>query len=234
MIFKEWMDLRGLSPSSAKKYEGAINGVLTEWSIENGLLDGPLSSVTSISQFQDIAAKIIELPIFQERNKRGNHMYSNALARYAEYLSEGFENDIESDIDSIIKDSSLNETEKSRLVKSRIGQGTFRQKLIGYWKGCSVTGVNDSSLLIASHIKPWSASDNVERLDMFNGLLLIPNLDVAFDAGLITFKETGGIDISCQLKEPEKLGISEKMSVKLLPQHEAYMQFHRKNVYRSN
>ena len=59
-----------------------------------------------------------------------------------------------------------------------------------------------------------------------------PNLDVAFDAGLITFKEIGGIEISNQLKEPEKLGISEKMRVKLLPQHEAYMEFHRIKVYR--
>ena len=40
---------------------------------------------------------------------------------------------------------------------------------------------------LASHTKPWSACTHVERLDPFNGLMLTPNLDGAFDGGLVTF-----------------------------------------------
>ena len=175
---------------------------------------------------------IRELPIFHERNERGHHMYSSALLKYAEYLSEGFDSDIELDIDAIISDPSISSTEKSSLVKARIGQGTFRQRLIGLWGGCSVTGFKDSNLLVASHIKPWRAASNAERLDKFNGLLLIPNLDRAFDAGLVTFETNGQIRTSPQLSELSKLGIEPGLRVVLKPENESYMAFHRTKVFR--
>jgi putative restriction endonuclease len=84
----------------------------------------------------------------------------------------------------------------SELIKARIGQGAFRAKLIVLWGSCAVTGYKDLNLLVASHIKPWSVSSNSERLDVYNGLLLVPNLDKAFDSGFISFKESGEIMIS--------------------------------------
>lgn len=232
MTFGDWMRHRGLSLSSVKKYEGAICGSISEWAVENGFIDGPLISITSRSQFDGIAAKIRTLHIYQERNARGHNMYSSALLKFAEYLGEGYENDIESDIDFILGTPSIGETEKSSLVKSRIGQGSFRQRLVAYWNGCSVTGFKDTSLLVASHIKPWSASDNHERLDIFNGLLLVPNLDKVFDSGYITFASDGYIVISPLLTEPEKLGIHPKMRVTLTSNHMPFMEFHRSRVFR--
>lgn len=233
MNFEDWMLHRKLSASTALKYDGAIKGALSEWSIDNGLLDGPLTSVRSRTQFESLAMRIRELPIFLERNERGHHMYSSALLKYAEYLAEGFDNDIESDIETIIADPSISSTEKSSLVKARIGQGTFRQRLIGLWGGCSVTGFKDCNLLVASHIKPWRASSNTERLDKFNGLLLIPNLDKVFDAGLVTFETNGDIRISPQLSEAKKLGVDPGLHVVLKPENEIYMAFHRNEVFRS-
>lgn len=233
MIFEDWMLHKGLSASTALKYDGAIKGALTEWCMVNALLEGPLTTIRSQAQFDSIAKQIRELPIFRERNERGHHMYSSALLKYAEYLSEGFDSDIESDIDTIISDPNISSTEKSSLVKARIGQGSFRQRLIGLWGGCSVTSFKDSNLLVASHIKPWRASSNAERLDKFNGLLLIPNLDRAFDVGLITFETSGQIRISPQLSEPEKLCIVSGLNVDLKPDNEIYMEFHRTKVYRS-
>lgn len=234
MIFEDWMLHKGLSASTALKYDGAIKGALTEWCMENRLLEGPLTTVRSRMRFESIAKQIRELPIFHERNERGHHMYSSALLKYAEYLSEGFDSDIEADIETIIADPNISSTEKSSLVKARIGQGTFRQRLIGLWGGCSVTGFTDCNLLVASHIKPWSASTNAERLDKFNGLLLIPNLDKAFDSGLITFEVDGKIRISPQLSAPEVLGIVPELYVSLKPENDMYMNFHRTNVYRCN
>lgn len=233
MVFEDWMRHKGLSASSALKYEGAIRGALSEWAIDNGLIEGPLTAITSQTQFESIALKIRELPIFSKRNAIGHHMYSSALLKYAEYLADGYENDIESDIESIIADPVIGSTEKSSLIKARIGQGAFRQKLIGLWDGCSVTGFKDVNLLIASHIKPWRASSNSERLDKFNGLLLIPNIDRVFDTGLITFEADGKIRISPQITEPEVLGVTPDLHVVLKPENEAYMQFHRSVVYRA-
>lgn len=61
-------------------------------------------------------------------------------------------------------------------------------------------------MLVASHIKPWRDSNNQERLDKFNGLLLLANLDKAFDLGFILFTDTGLVMISSQLEEPQFLG----------------------------
>ena len=76
------------------------------------------------------------------------------------------------------------------MVKLRVGQGYFRKALIERWKGCAVTGCKDESLLIASHIKPWSkCTTRAERLSPDNGILLSPNLDKAFDRGYISFDD---------------------------------------------
>lgn len=89
----------------------------------------------------------------------------------------------------------LPETERKSIIQSRLGQGVFRKCLIEYWKGCAVTECKFSPLLKASHIKPWSKSTNQERLDVFNGLLLAPNIDAAFDIGYVSFDEKGKIII---------------------------------------
>lgn len=233
MTFDDWMRHKGFSESSVLKYSGAINGALSEWAIENSIIHGPIRSITSRSTFDTVALKITKLPIYLERNLRGHHMYGSALAKYSEYLSEGYDSDIESDIELIILDSGISETEKTSLIKSRVGQGVFRQKLIAYWGSCSVTQFQESHFLIASHIKPWRASSNVERLDLFNGLLLVPNLDRAFDCGFISFDKNGNILISPQLKDASKIGIHERLKVCLKEEHEKYMMFHRNHVYRA-
>lgn len=234
MTFEDWMLHRGLTLSSAKKYAGAIQGLLSEWAIENNLLAGPLITLTSLATFRQVDSKIRSLPAFVERNLRGHHMYSSALVKFSEYLAEGFGNDVEEDIDLILEDLDLSKTERSNLVKSRIGQGLFRQRLLTLWKQCAVTGFKDTSLLVASHIKPWRSSSNSERLDGFNGLLLTPNLDKAFDCGFVTFDSTGLICISPLLKDSEKLGITLDLKVDLSAKHKPFMNFHRENVYRAS
>jgi putative restriction endonuclease len=48
-------------------------------------------------------------------------------------------------------------------------------------------------MLIASHIKPWSKSDNSERVDYRNGLTACPTHDAAFEAHLFTVDGSGAI-----------------------------------------
>lgn len=129
----------------------------------------------------------------------------------------------------IVRNPEIPETEKQQLVKARIGQGQFRDQLLSYWRKCCLTGCELQGVLRASHIKPWRTSSNAERLDMYNGLLLSPNMDALFDKGLISFQDTGEIMVSSQLSEPtlKSLGCSFKMRVALKPEHAKYIAHHR-------
>lgn len=233
MNFKEWMLREGLSAKTAESYAGAISGPLTEWGLTAGVLQGPLIAMESPTAYAEAASKLAELPIFAERNARGHNMYSSALARFASYINEGHPNDIGSDIEQVLTDSTVGPTEKIELIKARIGQGKFRQQLLLHWKCCAVTGYREPGMLVASHIKPWSNSSNIERLDPFNGLILIPNLDRAFDRGFITFSDEGKIVISPLLADAAGLGIFSGSHIALQQAHKPFMVYHRTHVYRA-
>lgn len=230
MTFKRWITITGLTESSAKKYSGAVFGSISEWARDAGLVDSSLIEISDPLEFENLAKKIKRLPIFIERNKKGNNMYSSALYKYFEYLSTAA-TELEQDIEDILTDQTKSETDKLMYIKSRIGQGEFRNQLLSYWKGCAVTGYKTPSLLIASHIKPWRDSDNRERLDRFNGLLLTPNIDKAFDNGFLSFDKKGRIMISNIFENPKLLGINNEMSVTLHSEHRRYMEYHRDVVF---
>lgn len=127
----------------------------------------------------------------------------------------------------------LPETERRSIVLSRIGQGSFRSDLEKYWKVCAVTGCAKPELLVASHIKPWKDSDNFERLDVYNGLLLAPHLDRAFDRGYVSFDDEGRIILSDAFSDRDQriLGIHPDMKLrKIEPNHLRYLDYHRKYV----
>jgi hypothetical protein len=89
--------------------------------------------------------------------------------------------------------------EKIQLTKSRRGQGIFKANVRLIENQCRITGVSNIKHLRASHIKPWAASNNDEKLDGFNGLLLSPHVDHLFDRGFISFKDSGEILVSREL-----------------------------------
>ena len=96
----------------------------------------------------------------------------------------------------ILSEPLVAETEKQALVQARRGQGLFRSRVRAFEPRCRVTSVSSDKLLIASHIKPWSASTNQERLDGNNGLFLSPHVDKLFDGGFVTFTAKGTMKVS--------------------------------------
>jgi len=131
---------------------------------------------------------------------------------------------------AIEQDRRLTQSQRETLILARRGQGQYRKQLVEMWNGCSITGAGPAEILRASHIKPWHAcSSYEERLDKYNGLLLLPNLDALFDRALITFDEDGRIVVSRRVPKRhwDRLGISLKMKVRLLPQHAIYFVHHR-------
>jgi predicted restriction endonuclease len=231
MDFETWLLKVGKSERSAKSYAGAVSGVISTWAKDAGITNCSLMDVRSVKQYTHIVDDIKNIKIFQARNTKGNGMYSSALNAYADYLSDITAEDIQEDIIDLLKDPAIDKTEKAMLVNARVGQGSFRQKLIDQWQSCALTGFGNPRLLVASHIKPWRDSNNQERLDPFNGLLLLPNLDKVFDLGYITFSAGGGIMISKELENAALLGIKPGMMIKLDDEHLGYMEFHRDVVF---
>ena len=127
------------------------------------------------------------------------------------------------------------ETERESLILSRVGQGQFREDLLDLWGSkCCVTGLAIPAFLRASHSKPWKDSNNAERLNKYNGLLLSPVLDAAFDRGFITFKSDGVIVLSSTINSQQWdiLGIHSGMKIaRLSAEHLPFIAHHNKHVF---
>lgn len=130
-------------------------------------------------------------------------------------------------------------TNRPQLVLARNGQGRYREELLALWgNACAVTGLDDPAFLRASHAKPWSIATDAERLDPTNGLPLIPNLDLLFDGGWISFADDGSILLSPALP-PERarlLGVDSTLRLRL-PLSAAqcgYLAAHRATVFRTD
>ncbi len=130
----------------------------------------------------------------------------------------------------------IGETQKLQLVQSRRGQGVYRKNLEGFEKACRVTGLSDLQHLRASHIKPWRASSDFEKLDGNNGLLLSPHVDHLFDRGFISAEDDGNLLVS-SLVGADTLGlwgiVPSAGFGSFRPGQLPYLEFHRRYVFKS-
>ena len=85
---------------------------------------------------------------------------------------------------------------------------------------------------MTSHIKPWRDSSHQERLNHLQWILLLANVDKAFDLGYITFSDKGLIRISSALDDHQSLGIEQDMGIKIAHQHQDFMAYHRERVFK--
>ena len=141
-------------------------------------------------------------------------------------------------IESEIVQEEKNETVRTALVESRIGQGRFRKELSKIEKACRVTNVDRYEHLIASHIKPWRVGSNDERLDPENGLMLTPSVDHLFDKGFITFDDDGQVVLAevAHKESLKRMGVPPIRDLKLKGFTESqrdYLDFHRNFIFLS-
>lgn len=137
----------------------------------------------------------------------------------------------------IVAEKNLEETVKATLVMARRGQGLFRSRVQAIETSCRVTGVTSEKFLIASHIKPWKNSDNVERLDGNNGLFLSPHVDRLFDGGFISFNQRGEMLVSPQLDGTvlSKWSINPAKKYGKFNQEQAYfLDYHSKELFKAS
>lgn len=151
---------------------------------------------------------------------------SPLLVNYIEPAAE-----ILDDLHEIEGDKALPATQRLQLSKARIGQGLFRKRVMLLDPHCRVTGVNDPRLLIASHIKPWRDSDNAERINGYNGIMLSPHVDALFDERLISFEDHGQMLVHPSLSGEvlDRWSINPKANIGRFPgQQAAFLRYHRK------
>jgi putative restriction endonuclease len=143
------------------------------------------------------------------------------------------------DINDLPKDG----IEKERLIKIRVNQSIFRNIVLAtYNSRCCITGNENTELLIASHIVPWSIDDK-NRLNPMNGLCLNALHDRAFDCGLITISSKDyKLIISPRLKknnitqtiENNFIAFENKQIIlpdKFLPSRE-FLDYHYNNIFK--
>jgi putative restriction endonuclease len=93
--------------------------------------------------------------------------------------------------------------ERETIIKTRVNQNFFRLAVLSsYNNKCCITGIEIPSLLVASHIIPWS-KNKTKRLNPQNGLCMNTLHDKAFDSGLITVSANYRIVLSSIIKKLE-------------------------------
>jgi predicted restriction endonuclease len=127
-------------------------------------------------------------------------------------------------------------TESERLVVQRVDQNLLRDGLLDIWEGrCAVTNLAVPALLRANRIKPWVSccETDVERLAVYNGILLARHLDAAFDCRFITFRCDGAIIVSESLDAGARsaLRLEEPLRVRSITDgYRIYLPWHRQHV----
>ncbi len=204
---------------------------------EQTQIAGPRVYVNS----DDVAYKLIRelslpnisfISVIKLRDQNGRLAYYFRL--FADYFGE-IEHPyvIEKEEEEIIS-SDVSAGEKKQLIRARVGQGVYRTKLLAECPFCPVTLVSDDRLLIASHIKPWSISNNFEKTDPKNGFMFTPTIDRLFDRGFLSFTEDKKTILSpfLSLMTYSKLGVSNNKLIPHLPieGRQDYLKYHRENI----
>lgn len=224
---KEFLDQLG--PTLPKKYSPFLASGKGQQNIYLGEVPEDMAAVL----FSEIGpqAQAIVKQLSQEAAVAPIRLQTLAVADQAEQLvSEKVEREV-------LNDTTIDETVRKSVINARRGQGRFRSNLERFEMRCRVTNVTDPRLLKASHIKPWArCSNNHERLDGNNGLLLAPHIDHLFDKGYITFEDDGRVVVSqaLDLEQLGRLGLENWQSLnvgKFRPEQMPYLDYHRNEVF---
>lgn len=126
--------------------------------------------------------------------------------------------------------SSFEGKERKSIIKIRCNQGRIRYNALEKYRKCEICGLTITSLLIASHIKPWSISNPSEKADIDNIMLLCPTHDALFDKHLISFDGEGKILINPNIsgEERELLNINENQRIEVNEKRKEYLLIHQK------
>jgi hypothetical protein len=235
--FKRW--LRETNSKSIGQYAGAIDTISNEL-IKHKSISKSIYSLNNGQEINDIIEKYLSIGELAEKNKRGNNMYRAALEKFKEYLENEEKYDLYVAKEDIINEISkienkfIENTEREVIIKARIGQTEFKNRLLKKYQRCVLCNIDIPELLIASHIKPWTKSNNNEKVDFNNGLLLCPLHDKLFDLGFISFDSNGNIRISNRINNElyKELNINVNINIDIDQNMKKYILWHNDNIFK--
>ena len=229
--FYQYMTTFGkIAPKTAKDYITRLKNLTERHVIDSSLTQEKINRVLLLENEERLHRD-------KYRTKESIRDFRAGLNKFLDFINFDYGKAVDSqnltEIKSVEKASDLSVTEKETINKARIGQGNFRDALIKQWGGCSISGCKMKNILIASHIKPWRVSDNKERLDKYNGLLLLPNYDKLFDKGYITINLDGRIKISGYISDENMklLNLNELPVIPINYQHKEYLKYHNEFLF---
>lgn len=221
----------GIKPKTSRDYVARLRFLSEFYLLDSSITEEYVEIILNKEE-----KKRLERKVYTTRKSISD--FRSGLRKFLAFINSDYrkmyEDSVLAEIEAVKSSSTLSITEKTSIVQSRVGQGTFRQNLIDYWGGCAVTGFRMTDILVASHIKPWKDSRNNERLDVFNGLLLSPNYDKLFDRGYLTFNLKGKIEYSKILSQNDKLllGLKDGVVLKCVDErHKAYLKYHNEKCF---
>lgn len=215
---------RGLSG----RRRGFLSKTICNYSISEAI-NILVEQFSEYGEDKESIGRCIDVQYAKERIFQLNEHFSGA--DYEKFAEQ------EVDEEKIRESTELSETEKKTLILARRGQGRFRVNVLEKNKGCPFTGISNPKLLVASHIKPWKDSDNIERLDGNNGLALTPTYDRLFDQGYISFTDDKKLLVSSILEQEciEALNLVSGQTIEnliLTEERKKYLSFHRSERYK--
>lgn len=144
----------------------------------------------------------LDKQIWQQANNNWNEFYDDAIRIKSEKNIPLVSISSDKNIEGIEFDwESKSGQSVSSQSNRRIGQAFFRRMILsGYGNKCCICGIEQSELLVASHILPWSKYPK-RRLDPRNGLCMMVLFDRAFDSGLMSISPKFEVRFDTQLTQ---------------------------------
>lgn len=182
------------------------------------------------------SGKSVYLPVWNEYAQDKERLFRDAAEIKAKLQNKTIEETLR------IEPKEFVGHERETVIKQRVDQSAFRMMILNnYNETCAITGINDSRLLIASHIIPWSEREDT-RLNPENGICLSALYDKAFDQGLITIRpDDFTVMVSQSLKDKLTIAVYQEHFGKiadkkiLLPEEHKpnieFLQYHAENVF---
>lgn len=134
--------------------------------------------------------------VWLDFNNNWENLAFESESLIAKFSNTSLEHSLELDVANIPQGK-----ERDAIIKVRVNQSFFRSAILSSYNAkCCITGLSVPSLLVASHIIPWSMNHK-ERLNPSNGLCLNSIHDKAFDNGFMTITHDYKVKISKQLQE---------------------------------
>lgn len=177
----------------------------------------------------------LDAEVWDEFNGDWNRLVLEAERLRAE-LGGRVERESEADIEFSVPQGA---SERETIRKTRVHQTFFREAILSSYEAtCCITGLRVKECLVASHIVPWSVSEQ-HRTDPRNGLCLSATFDRLFDRSLIAVTSELDVFVSSRLRRAGDRKVDDMICKyhgvpmvrprRFLPV-QAHLEWHRNNV----